>query len=275
MYANAYTTAPNIQPKEWRTGEIEYCWTGLVSGDALVMYTRNYDELNFSMRSYYNVPSSAGCHVVPYFENGQTIWYYFHSIQSGEMSPATITFKQSPPVTAYIVNLPEFLDTFEPSLNELNETLENTFKPSIASQTNLMNAIQNISNSLGVNALEQKMLDIKSHIDNSKASLTTPFSDDGVGTFTGGSTGNELPFNKVTKDGLNTYDLNSGTNNVLTFSLPLTKDTNGNWINMKLFTNEQLDKMKWLALARDIAVAVLYIMFAIFLLNRFSPTFKV
>jgi len=65
-----------ITPTNWRTGEIEVCYMGADMGNLLLLYTKTYDEFDFTVRQTYEVTAPTGCFISPYFENGQSIWYY-------------------------------------------------------------------------------------------------------------------------------------------------------------------------------------------------------
>lgn len=134
----------------------------------------------------------------------------------------------------------------------LNELVEKTFTPSDEAMSNLDDAISDLKNSVGAGQAE----DIGSDLDqmNDTTSLTDPI--------TLNPTNDELP------------DL-TGQETELSFTIPLTQDMQGNPLEVTLFTQEQMDKMTWLLTLRDVISAGIWIMFAYYIINRFTPQFKV
>jgi hypothetical protein len=103
---------------------------------------------------------------------------------------------------------------------------------------------------------------IGTYNDLSNSNFQTFYTDDGIGTFTGGA-------NPETMPGL------TGTSNGMTFCIPITKKPDGSLLEVCLFTEEQLEKFKWLKILYMIMAAVPWAYLANFVIARFAPRFKV
>lgn len=272
--------APSLGETDWRTGEIDICWSGVTPGNTIILYTKRWDQPSFVAHSSWVAETVIGCRVVGDFQNSQSIWHYIVQVdEAGEESEPSTIEKQTPPITAYIVNWPSMLEDLLAAMREMNESLkahlDKLMTPSESSMEGLLDAVNNLKNALGVGSVDRAGNQMVNELDDVIRGLKPPVvEDDGDGTFTGGKTGGELPFNKTPHGDLIGPDPDSGTDTELTIRIPYTVDMQGNLLYMKLFTEEQLEKMKWLGLMRTLAVAVIYIFFGIWLVSRFAPQLK-
>lgn len=290
-FAFANPSAPTVLESDWRTGELEVKWCGVTPGNAITVYTAKWDSANvYSATDVWTADTACGSHIVQAFENGQTIFYYIVQIDSGDgtISPPSNSFKQTPPITAYIINWPELIASLPPPVdntslleqikdainslgdkidslnNDLSNKIDSAFTPSDAAKTELQNAITDVKNSIGVGQVETIGNDLKTAIDGGHSGMATPVNnDDGTHTFTGGATPDEL------------LALDSGTDTPITFRIPLTQDMNHNPVYVKIFTAEQMEKLQWLTVLRKVATYTIWIIFAFWVITRFTPAFKV
>lgn len=250
------------------------------------VYTKRWDEESFGVHDVFIAPSDSGCKEIPYFENGQTVWYYIEQTNpnTGESSNKSNTYRSTPPITAYIINWPDILQDLKDLNNELIKAIEGLFKPSDQAMSDLQDSINDLKDALGVSSAEQVGNDLTSGLESTIGGLSPAgIVDDGNGTFTGGSTGGQLPFpNQTIGDGsggaggisLESPNPDSGTDTELTMRIPIGINLDGSLYYIKLFTKEQMEKMKWLGLIRTLAAATMYILFAIWLVSRFAPQLK-
>lgn len=284
----AAPAAPKLLEADWRTGEINVCYSGVTPGNVVYVYAAKWDKpFDYVPVDFWVSEVAEGCHVTKFFENGQSVWYYIKQMDDDlQFSPASNSYKQTPPITAYIINWPDMMSDLMNGMKDLNdaliESLENLAKPSDSAMNDLKDAIDGLKNAVGAGQVGQIGGGLNNGLDGIKNGLNPPaVVDDGNGTYTGGNTGGQLPSKPITGapigggDGLEYNDPNSGTSNDLTFSLPYGVDMQGNLLYVKILTNEQLEKMKWLAVVRTLAEATLYILFAFWLVTRFSPQMKV
>jgi hypothetical protein len=279
---HAAMPAPVLGESEWRTGEIEVCYSGVVPGATILLYTKTYKDSNFVAHDAWTAGAAAECYVSPYFENGQTVWHYIVQVDpaTAEQSPPSNTGRQTPPITAYIINWPDMLGDLAGMINDFNESIQDKLDslatPSDQAMDDLSAAIDNLSNAIGIGAVNNAGNAISGGLGQVSAGLSPPaVVDDGNGTFTGGSTGGQLPFpNQSNGQGLIAPNPDSGTDTELTMRIPYMVDMQGNLVYMKLFTAEQMEKMKWLGLLRTLAAATMFILFGFWLSTRFSPQLK-
>lgn len=292
----AAPSRPIITESDWRTGELEVCWTGVTDaklGYAMRLYiATNASDGNFELYESWPIyeGDSEGCHISKYHFNGQSIWYYvqIHDVINDEFSPKSNTYKQTPPITAYIINWPDMFKDLVDAINNANKNLtdhlDNLFTPSDQAMKDLQDAIDGLKDAVGAGSANNAGGQIQNGLDDIQSGMKPPIGvDDGNGTFTGGSSGSNLPYPNQTVPVPNgngsSTDLefpnpDSGTSNELTLRIPYGIDMQGNLIYMQLFTNEQMEKMKWLNLIRGIAGAIIFIMFGMWLVSRFSPQLK-
>jgi hypothetical protein len=214
------------------------------------------------------------------------VFYYIrYKLGLDPFSNQSNRLKQTPPETTIVTNFLEILDPLTEFFNELiesvnaiNTTLNEFFTdlifPSNESIENLTDAITDLKDSLGISALNETANSLKDDLNNSQSGMSPAFENDGINTFSGGDSSVPLYSNKSFA-GLNVPDLESGTDTPLSFVVPITQLPDGSMFNIKLFTAEQLERLKWLGLIREILIAMLWIGFAIFVIVRFTPTFKV
>lgn len=277
--ATAYAAPPPppvIGDTDWRTGEIEVAWSNVTPGFTLILYTRTYKETSFTARDTWIADTASGTHITKFYENGQTLWHYLVAVNpvTGEMSAPSNEGKQTPPITAYIINWPDMLkdlqkalDGIKDTINDANQSLkdhlDSLFTPGQDAMNNLKNAVDQLKDATGSGAAGNAGNDLKNGFDDVKNGLKPPVTkNDGVGTFTGGAKSNEIP-------GLD------GTHNEMTWCVPITYKMDGSPFNACIFTDEQLEKMKWWQVVRELIGYTEFITFGIWVVTRFTPQFKV
>lgn len=262
---------------EWRTGEIEVKYEGAISGQTIMVYAATYDSHgSYDLVDAFTANGESGSHIVQFRENGQTIWYYVRAADpaTGEQGTRTNIQKQTPPITAYIINWPEMKDSFQSmsdsvkdSVDKANDDIKNKMddlaKPSPAAQDNMKNALDNLKDAIGVPKAEDAGKDLKDALDDIADGGSNPISnDDGKGTFSGGENPDELPPLQ-------------GTQTEASFSVPITYDQNGQLIWVTLFSQEQMEKLKWWAVVYKAIEVIPWVMLVVWLVQRFTPQFKV
>lgn len=289
----ASVSRPNLQSVDWRTGELQVCWSDLYTADEFsimrLWVTTHETQDNFYMHETWLADEESGCYISKYFENGQSVWFYvdvLHAI-TGEKSERSYILKQTPPITAYIINWPDMfqdlIQALEDSNQNMQDYLDGLVTPSPQAMNDLQNALNNLANTLGIGNVNNAGNQLQNGLGNIANNLQPPLNfNDGNGTFTGGSNPNQLPYNNnntgntgnQNSSNLTYPNVDDGTMNDFSFRIPYMVDQNGNFIYIKLFTDEQLEKMKWLDAALKIAEAIIYIFDAFYLLSRFAPQFK-
>lgn len=273
---------PMIGETDWRTGEIEICWSGVIPGHTIILYVKTHKDSNYRAHDAWTAETSSGCYISKFFENGQTVWHYIVQVDpnTGEMSEPSNEGRQTPPITAFIINWPnifEDLKTFFQQLDQgLKDHLDGLFTPSQQAMDDLKSAIDGLKGALGAGQATGAGSQLQSGFNDVASGLRPPaVVDDGNGTFTGGAGGPQLPQpNTSNGAGLNYPNPDSGTSNELTIRIPYGVDMQGNLLYVKILTQEQLEKMKWLGLLRTLAAATIWILFAMWLLHRFAPQLK-
>ncbi len=282
-FAYASTLTPVLLSSDRQTGELTVCYENVPIGKTVYLYERKYSESNI-INSRTWVHDGSSCKTFSPYENGQTVFYYIRYLD-GTLSPPSNTLKQTPPITSIITNFDEltailrtYVDEIIAAITALNDNLTSFFEsmvyPSDSSLEDLTVAITDLKNALGINEIITKNVDITNSIDTLIPGLESPFLDDGIGTFTGGANPNDSPFNSITST-YNYPDISSGTDTPISFTVPITLLPDGSFMELKIFSEEQLEKFKWLGLIRDLIVALMWISFAVFIIVRFTPTFKV
>lgn len=286
---------PTLGETDWRTGEIEIAWSGVTPGNAIILYVRTYKQTSFTAFDTWTAETSSGSYIVKPFENGQTVWHYIVQVDhdTGLISDPSWIGKQTPPITAFIINWPDMFRELSNELEQLNDDLKQKLTdlndnlkghmdklatPSPAAIADLQNAINNLKDAVGVGTAQNVGNVITGGFDNMLPGMKQPGVDDGNGTYTGGSTGSNLPFppknNSDPGMNLTSPDLDTGTDTEFTMRIPFGIKQDGSLWYIKLFTAEQMEKMKWIFLLRSIAVGIIYIMFAVYLVYRFAPQLK-
>lgn len=260
--------APVLGPSEWRTGELEVCYTNATPGALIKLYVAtDKSDGAYTVRDVWIADNSAGCYITKYFENGQTVWHYITETVNGVESEPSNEGRQTPPITAYIINWPEMLQDIIDAINAANDrliqALNALFTPSQGAMDNVKDAVDDLKNSVGAGAAEGAGGGLQSGFDDVKTGLKPPVvTDDGNGTWTGGAHPDELPPLQ-------------GTMNELSWCVTITKDMQGRDFKACLFTQEQLEKMKWWDVVRKAIGFTIYITFGVWLVTRFTPQFKV
>lgn len=275
IYAASATPSLKLLETEWRTGELEISYENAIQGYTMVVFAATHEsEGAFQEIDRFTASGSEGRHITSYLENGQSIWYYVMMISPEGEQVRSNRLKQTPPITAFIINWPDMLK----DLNQMiNNALENAMKPSDQAINDLNNAINNLANAVGAGSANNAGNAMQDAINQGQSGMKNPIvNDDGNGTFTGGSTGGNLPQDNTTGDsGLKYPDPASGTPTELTVCLPYGVDMQGNLLKACIFTKEQMEKMKWLDTLRTLCGATIWVMFAIWLIQRFTPQLKV
>lgn len=286
---NAFAISkPVINETEWRTGGLVIELSGLIPG-ADVTIELSKDKKSWDVIRQFTADSNTYTTIEDGLENGQT--YYIRAKQTfgGEISEYG-TARQTPPLTVFVINWPEIQEFFQGMYDALidavshlddsiNSHLDGLFTPSPGAIADLQDAINDLKDSLGVGPVQQIGSDLQNGLDGIRGNLRTPIvTDDGEHTYTGGPNGSQSPFdlNPPTGGEMNLQypNLDSGTDTDLSFRIPITKDMNGEWVYVKLFTKEQMEKYMWLDLIRKLAIAGMWILFAIWVITRFTPQFK-
>lgn len=275
-------SAPVIEDADWRTGEVEVKYTGAIPGATIKLFARQYRQNDWVLWETWIAEEPEESHIAKYFENGQTVWYRITQVDpmTNEESPPSNAYKVTPPITAFIINWPEMFDEITMMVNNANQQMMNFFEglatPSDQAMSDLQNALDDLKNALGVGQVGQAGNSLQDGFGNIGSGLSPPVVvDDGDGTFTGGPSGGNLPFPKGEDNlGLIAPNPDSGTDTELTMRIPYMVDMDGELIYMKIFTKEQMEKMKWLDLLRTLAAATIYILFAMWLVSRFAPILK-
>lgn len=278
-----YAAGLSLGEADWRTGEIEINYKGATQGYTIMVYAATYDSQGaYDLIDAFTATADEGKHIVQFRNNGQTIWYYAREVNpaTGEQGVRTNIQKQTPPITAYIINWPDMLRDLDKSIND---ALEKAMKPSPGAVNDLKDAADKLKDSIGGGQAANAGDAIKDAINEGQSGMRDPMKDDGRGTFSGGDTGGQLP-NKPTTGpslpggsggpGLQYPNPDSGTAIEMTIRIPYGMDMQGNLMYIQLFTQEQMDKMKWLGLARTLMVATIWLIFGFWLVQRFSPQLK-
>lgn len=270
--AHGANAAPFLEETKWRTGELEISYTGAHIGYMIVLYAATYDtEGVYNPVDTWFVTSESGTHVTKPFENGQTVWYYVKQYDpiTGDSSSQSNLLKQTPPITAYIINWPDML-------NDLNQVINNAMTPSNNAINDLKDALDDLKKAVGAGQAASAGGAIKDGLDGVQGGMHPPLiKNPEEGTYTGGAGGFKLPQTDKTNGGLTSPDPDSGTSNEVTMRIPWGVDMSGNLLYVKIFTNEQMEKMKWFGLLRTLIGITMWIIFAIWLVQRFTPQLKV
>jgi hypothetical protein len=284
QFASAAPAAPTLEETPWLTGELQICWSGVTSGNTIILYTKTYRDSSYVAMDSWVAGGSTGCYIVKPFENGQTVWHYIVQIDpmdANNPSPASNLGKQTPPITAYIVNWPDMFNDLKGALqdlgNSINNHMDQLWTPSPQAISGLETAIDGLKDAAGAGAAQQAGNDLSGGLSGALPGMKAPIvSDDGQGTYTGGSGGLTLPNTKSPDSlGLIVPNVDEGTDTELTMRIPYMVDMQGQLLYIKLFTKEQMDKMKWLGLLRKLAGAALWILFGFWFVTRFTPQMKV
>ncbi|MNW44040.1 hypothetical protein D3C74_212560 [compost metagenome] len=265
-----------LNETDWRTGEIMIDYSGAIIGYTIKVHGATFEtDGSYKLLDSFTAVTANGRHVTSYLENGQSVWFYItlHDQAGNQISKSNV-LKQTPPITAFIINWPDMLKDLD---KMLNDAVEKAMTPSQDAQDKLKNALDGLKNAVGGGAANNAGNQLQNAINAGQGGMKDPaVKDDGNGTFTGGNTGGKLPSDNKTGDsGLNYPDPDSGTSTEMTIRIPYMADMQGNLVYVKLFTKEQMEKMKWWDLARNLAGATIWVMFGIWLVQRFTPQLKV
>lgn len=289
MRVGAAVDKPIVLETEWRTGEIHVSYTGVPAGYVVGFYGATHETPDDYRQLDLWVEDGTGSHTVKFLENGQTVWFYLVAIHpiTGETSPTSNAFRQTPPLTAYIINWPDmFADmtgmnqAIIDAINGANQSLkdhiaaenqalkdfaQSLVTPSQSSMDNMKSAVDNLKNAVGVGAAETAAGQLTAGFnDIANNGLPKIVQDDGIGTYTGGSTPGQLP-------------PLVGTANEATWCITYGVNAfNGNEpLKACLFTDEQMEKMKWWSVVYDAISVVPWILLGVWVVQRFTPQFKV
>ncbi|WP_036720549.1 hypothetical protein [Paenibacillus sp. JCM 10914] len=274
--ASAPTPSLRLLTTDWRTGELEIAYENAISGYTIEVYAATHDSAgSYQKIDSFTASGSSGSHITSFLENGQSIWFYIALIgPDGSRISRSNTQKQTPPITAFIINWPDMLKDLDAMINN---ALINALKPSQQAQDDLKNALDGLKDAIGGNSANNAGKGLQDAVDNAQGGMRPPIvRDDGRGTYDGGNTGGKLPQDPTTGDGGLVYpNPDSGTPTELTMCLPYGVDMQGKLLKACIFTAEQMEKMKWLDVLRQLCGATIWIMFAIYLIQRFTPQLKV
>jgi hypothetical protein len=261
--------APQLLETDWRTGELEVKWSGVTPGYTIILFVSTHEQHEYQAYTAWTADTATGSHIVQHFENGQTIWHYIVQVDpaTGVMSPPSAYGRQTPPITAFIINWPDMFRDIVDAISDANQSmqdhLDKLFTPSDAAMSDLQNAINGLKQSAGFGAAETAGGGVRDALNGSQAGMKPPaVEDDGVHTWTGGPTGGSLP------------SVEGGTETELTMRIPLFANPDGSLHYFTFFTKEQLSKFMWIAVLRKIVIAMMWIAFAIWLVVRFTPALK-
>lgn len=277
---------PSLGLVDWSTGAIEIVWSNVIPGNKINLYVSSVDsEGEFVLYDSWIANTESGSRYVEPLDNGKTYWFYITQEDETGESEKSSTHKQTPPVTVFVINWQEWLAEIANSINVgnqyLTQQIEQIFMPSQAALDDLFVAIDELKDAVGFGQAEGIGGGMIDEFDDVKAGLKPPaVIDDGENTFTGGKSGSNSPFNSGLindpEGGINLEvpDLTSGTDTDLTFTLPITVKPDGSFFEIKLFTEEQLDKLMWMGLLRNLSVAAIWIVFGIWIVQRLTPVLK-
>lgn len=273
--ATAPTPTLRLNQTDWRTGELEISYENAISGYTIEVYAATHESNGDYVKiDSFTATGESGSHITSFLENGQSIWYYIALIgPDGSRISRSNTQKQTPPITAFVINWPDMLKDLDAMINN---ALINALKPSDKAQDDLKDAIDGLKDAIGGNSANNAGNAIQDAINNGQSGMKPPIvKDDGNGTYTGGSSGGKLPQDPTSNGGLTYPNPNSGTPTELTVCLPYGVDIQGQLLKACIFTAEQMEKMKWLDVIRQLCGATIWIMFAVWLVQRFTPQMKV
>lgn len=273
----AAAPAPRLLETDWRTGEIEVKYTGATQGYMMVLYAATHEsEGSFEPIDSWTVRASDESHITSYLENGQSIWFFVRMVNPADTSEYVTSnrLKQTPPITAFIINWPDMLKDLD---KMLNDAIEKAMTPSQDAQDKLKDALDKMKDAIGGGSASNAGNQMQDAINKGQGGMSPPIvKDDGNGTYTGGSDGGKLPQTPTTNDsGLSYPDPASGTPTEMTVCLPYGVDMKGNLLKACIFTKEQMEKMKWWDVVRTLAGVTVWIAFAVWLVQRFTPQLKV
>lgn len=273
--ASAPTPSLRLLQTDWRTGELEISYENAIPGYTIEVYAATHEsDGNYQKIDSFTAAADSGSHITSFLENGQSIWYYIALIgPDGSRISRSNTQKQTPPITAFVINWPDMLKDLDAMINN---ALINALKPSQQAQDDLKDAVDGLKDAIGGNSANNAGKGLQDAINDGQNGMRPPIvNDDGNGTYTGGNTGGKLPQDTANSGGINYPNPNSGTPTEMTVCLPYGVDMQGNLLKACIFTAEQMEKMKWLDVIRKLCGATIWIMFAIYLIQRFTPQLKV
>lgn len=265
-----------LNETDWRTGEIEIDYEGAIQGYTIEVYAATFrSDGAYEKIDSFVAAAEKGSHISRYLENGQSVWYFIAMVgPDGQRVAKSNEQKQTPPITAFIINWPDMLKDLD---KMLNDAIEKAMKPSQDAQDGLKDALDGLKDAVGGNSANNAGNQLQDAINQGQGGMKPPIvHDDGNGTYTGGNTGGKLPQDPTTGEGGLQYpNPNSGTPTEMTVCLPYGVDMQGNLLKACIFTKEQMEKMKWLDVIRKLCGATIWVMFAVWLVQRFTPQMKV
>lgn len=284
--ASAAIPHPILLETDWRTGEIMVSWTNATPGTTMMMYAATHENHGaYEFRDAWVVHSETGSYVTQFLENGQTVWYYvrLYDPVTQEWSDQSNELKQTPPETVFVINWPDMFNDLKNAMQAMNDDMkryfDKLFTPSDQAINDLKDAVDGIKNAVGAGDATNAGNQLVNGLNNMQGGMSPPVvRDDGNGTYTGGSTGGQLPSTPGNVDGNGMHlvapDPDSGTDTEMTMRIPIGIHPDGSLYYIKLFTKEQMEKMKWFGLIRELAGITIFIIFGIWLTARFAPQLK-
>ncbi|MGO0063937.1 hypothetical protein ACTID9_28715 (plasmid) [Brevibacillus fluminis] len=253
---------PVLVEADWITGGFIVKYDQAIPGATLRLYLST-DYKTYSVIRTWTADATSGITEINGLDNGDTIYYYVTQELDGVESARSNIQKQTPPYTVFVINWPDML-------NDLQNMMQNFFTPSQAAIDGLKDALNNLADKMGAGAAGAAGSQIGGAIGDAASNMPPPIvPSPGSNPYGGGDTGGQLP-NKGADIGKGKLpDLMSGTDTDLTFVVPITQG-----VTVKLFTKEQMEKFGWIAIIRIVVNAIIWIMFGLYLINRFTPHLK-
>lgn len=260
--AAAYVNPPDLDGADWMTGGFIYKYDFVKPG-ATVKLHLSTDSKNYSVVDSFVADAEKGVRQIDGLDNGDTVYFYLTQELDGVESAPSNKLRQTPPYTVYVINWPEML-------TDIENMMENFFTPSQAAADNLKDALDNLSDKMGGGASGQAGSQLGGGFGDAAQNMPPPIvPNPGSNPYGGGQTGGQLPNGGGDIKTGTPPDLTGGTDTDLSFTIPITQG-----VEVKLFTKEQLEKFGWIAIIRTLINAVIWIMFGMYLVNRFTPQLK-
>lgn len=258
----AYVNPPNLEGADWMTGGFIYKYDFVKPGATVRLYVST-DAKTYKVMDTFVAEAEKGVRQIDGLDNGDTVYFYITQEVDGEESARSSRLRQTPPYTVFVINWPDMLADIE-------NMLENFFTPSQSAADNLKDAMDNLADKMGAGAAGQAGAGLGGGFGDAGKNMPPPIvPKPGDNPYGGGSTGGQLP-NQGGDIGTGTPpDLTGGTDTDLSFTIPITQG-----VEVKLFTKEQMQKFGWIAIIRTLINAVIWIMFGMYLVNRFTPQLK-
>lgn len=258
----AYLNPPDLDGADWMTGGFIYKYDFVKPGATVRLYVST-DYKTYKVIDSFVADADKGVRQVNGLDNGDTVYFYITQELDGVESAPSNKLRQTPPYTVFVINWPDML-------TDIENMLANFFTPSQGAADNLNDALDNLANKMGGGAAGQAGSGLGSGFGDAGKNMPPPIvPQPGQNPYGGGSTGGQLPNKGGDISTGKPPDLTGGTDTDLSFTVPITQG-----VEVKLFTKEQMQKFGWIAIIRTLINAVIWIMFGMYLVNRFTPQLK-